>query len=251
LIHGYLTLPVGHQPRNLPLVLLVHGGPWVRDTWGFDPLVQLLANRGYAVLQVNYRGSPGYGEELFRKARRQIGREIQDDIEDAARWAISSGLADPQRIAIMGASYGGYSALFGLGHNPELYRCGIALAAVTDWPAIFDDRRGDPVYKTANTHWQREIGDPDKDGVLLGAISPVNFAGKITAPVLIIQGKDDHTVPPDQARRMISALEQAGRKPESLFVADLGHGYGNEKQRTRIYQAMVAFLEKNLGPGVP
>jgi len=246
-IHGYLTLPVGCQPKNLPLVVLVHGGPWVRDTWGFDPLVQLLANRGYAVLQVNYRGSPGYGEELFRKARRQIGREIQDDIEDATRWAIASGLADPQRIAIMGASYGGYSALFGLGHNPELYSCGIALAAVTDWPAIFDDRRGDPAYKSANEHWRREIGDPDKDGAVLGSISPVNFAEKITAPVLIIQGKEDRTVPPEQAKVMIAALNQTGRKPESLFISDLGHGYGNEKQRLQIYKAIVAFLEKNLG----
>ena len=192
-IHGYLTVPVGHQPKNLPL---------------------------------------------------------QDDIEDAARWAIASGLADPRRIAIMAASYGGYSALFGLGHNPELYRCGIALAAVTDWPAIFDDRQGDPTYKKANRHWRQEIGDPDRDSELLKSISPVYFAGKIKAPVLIIQGKEDRTVPPDQARRMITALDKAGRILESLFIPDLGHGYGNEKQRTRIYEAITVFLEANLGPDV-
>lgn len=247
-IHGYLTLPVGSEPRNLALVVLVHGGPWVRDTWGFDPLVQLLANRGYAVLQVNYRGSTGYGEELFRKARRQVGREIQDDIEDATRWAITSGLADSKRVAIMGASYGGYSALFGLGRSPGLYRCGISIAGVTDWPAIFDDRRGDPAYKSANEHWRREIGDSDKDSAMLASISPVNFAGEINAPVLIIQGKEDRTVPPDQAKRMLAAMNKAGRKPENLFVAGLGHGYGNEKQRLQIFTAIATFLEKNLGP---
>ncbi len=249
-IHGYLTVPAGHEMKNLPLIVMPHGGPWVRDVWSFDPLIQLLANRGYAVLQMNYRGSPGYGEELFRSARRQIGGKIQDDIEDATRWAIAAGVADPRQIAIMGASYGGYSTLFGLGHNPELYRCGVSIAGVTDWPAIYDDRRGDADYKDANRHWRREIGDPDKEAGMLAAISPVNFADKITAPVLIIQGKSDHTVPQDQARRMIAALDKAGRKPESLFLADMGHTRGNEKQRTEIYEAIVTFLEKNLGPGL-
>ena len=249
-IHGFLTVPVGHQPKNLPLVVMPHGGPWVRDVWGFDRMVQLLANRGYAVLQMNYRGSPGYGEELFEKAHRQIGKAIQDDIEDGTRWAVAAGIADPKHIAIMGASYGGYSALFGLGRNPELYRCGISLFGVTDWLAIYDDRRSDPDAKEANKYWRQEIGDPDKDQETLKAISPVNFADRITAPVLIVQGKDDHTVPREQAKLMISALEKVGRTPESLFIPDLAHSYGNEEQRLQIYKAVVAFLEKNLGPGV-
>jgi dipeptidyl aminopeptidase/acylaminoacyl peptidase len=250
-IHGFLTVPVGHQPKDLPLVVMPHGGPWVRDVWGFNSLVQLLANRGYAVLQMNYRGSPGYGEELFEKAHRQIGKAIQDDIEDGTRWAIAAGVADPKHIAIMGASYGGYSALFALGRNPELYRCGISLAGVTDWPAIYDARRDpSPEAKEANRYWRREIGDPDKDQELLKAISPVNFADKITAPVLIIQGKDDHTVPQKQAKLMISALEKAGRTPESLFISDLGHTFGNARQRLQIYKTIDVFLEKSLGPGV-
>ena len=249
-IHGYLTIPAGHQPKGLPLVVLPHGGPWVRDLWGFNPLVQLLANRGYAVLQMNYRGSPGYGDELYRTARRQIGRKIQDDIEDATRWAITAGIADPQRIAIMGQSYGGYSALFALGHNPELYRCGISIAGVTDWLAMFDNSDvGD--YKAASRHWREQMGDPDKDKDFLQAVSPVNFADKITAPVLIIQGKEDHRVPQDQAKRMIAALEKTGGKPASLFLSEVGHNYGSEKKRLEIYKSIVAFLEKNLGPGVP
>lgn len=249
-IHGYLTAPVGHEAKNLPLIVMPHGGPWVRDVWEFDPLVQLLANRGYAVLQMNYRGSPGYGQELFEKAQREIGGKIQDDIEDAARWAITTGIADPKRVAIFGGSYGGYSALFGLGKNPDLYRCGISFAGVTDWLDIFQRRRNDPDYKRANEFWREQIGDPDKDAERLRAASPVNFADKIVAPVLIIQGKEDRIVPPQQANLMIAALEKSGRKPERLFVSKTGHNFGDEKARNLIFKRIVDFLETNLGQGV-
>jgi dipeptidyl aminopeptidase/acylaminoacyl peptidase len=243
---------VGHQPQGLPLVIMPHGGPWVRDVWGYNPMVQLLANRGYAVLQMNYRGSTGYGDELYQQARREIGGKIQDDIEDATRWAIAAGVADPKRVAIMGGSYGGYSALFGLGRNPELYRCGISIAGVTDWPAIYEDSDV-AESKSATRYWREQIGDPakDKDLARLRAVSPVYFADKITAPVLIIQGKDDPRVPQDQAKRMIAALEKEGRKPESLFLGGIGHSHGQPKDRVKIYNQVVAFLERNLGPGVP
>ncbi len=247
-IHGYLTVPVGYKPKSLPLVVMPHGGPWVRDIWGFDPLVQLLANRGYAVLQMNYRGSTGYGDELYQEARRQIGRKIQDDIEDATRWAIAAGVADPKRIAIMGGSYGGYSALFALGQNPELYRCGISLAGVTDWQALFEDSDV-AEHKAAKRYWREQIGDPKKED--LRSISPISFPDKIVAPVLIIQGKKDRRVPQDQAKRMIVALTKSGHKPESLLISNLGHTFGDEKQRTEIFQSVTRFLEVNLGPGVP
>jgi dipeptidyl aminopeptidase/acylaminoacyl peptidase len=249
-VHGYLTVPVGYPAKHLPLIVMPHGGPAVRDVWGFDPLVQFLANRGYAVLQMNYRGSPGFGDEFFRKGLRQVGAGIQDDIEDATRWAIAQGIADPERIAIVGGSYGGYSALFALGHNPGLYKCGVSIAGVTDWMKIYHNLN-DPEYKYTRQYWREHIGDPQTDEAFLKSVSPVNFADKITAPLLMIQGTEDFTVPPDQARAMISALEAAGHKPESLFISDDGHYMNSARARREGFQAIESFLEERLGTGLP
>ena len=246
-IHGYLTYPPGSAREKLPLVVLPHGGPWVRDVWGFDPLVQMLASRGYAVLQMNYRGSPGYGEEFHERGLRELGGAIQNDIEDGARWAIQQGVADPKRIAIVGGSFGGYAALFALGHNPELYRCGVSLAGVTDWQAIYE-KLSEPEQKVARQFWLEEIGDPSTNQVDLRAISPVNFADKITAPVLLIQGKEDYIVPPKQAREMVAALKKAGRPPESVFLNDVGHGLRTDEARVEAFKRIAAFLDKNLKP---
>ena len=247
-IKGYLTVPLGQKAMNLPLVVLPHGGPWIRDMWGYDPLVQMLANRGYAVLQMNYRGSAGYGADFSKKGRKEVGGAIQQDIEDATRWAIRKKIADPTRIAIMGASYGGYSALYALGQSPGLYCCGISIAGVTDWVSIYKNL-DDPEYVFAREHWIKEIGDPEKDEEILKAISPVNFADKIVAPLLIIQGKEDKRVPQKQAKKMIAALENAGRKPESLFISEEGHSFRREKARIQEFKAIEAFLAKHLGPG--
>jgi dipeptidyl aminopeptidase/acylaminoacyl peptidase len=247
LIHGYVTYPPGVPRENLPLVVMPHGGPWVRDVWGFDPLVQMLASRGYAVLQMNYRGSTGYGEDFYKQGRREVGAAIQNDIEDGTRWAISQGLADPKRIAIVGGSFGGYSALFALGHNPELYRCGVSIAGVTDWPAIYE-QLSNPEDRIARQYWVEAFGDPQTDAAALRAISPVNFADKITAPVLIIQGKEDHIVPPKQARELVAALEKAGRTPAAVFLADAGHNWGDNSTRVEAFRRIEAFLAKNLAP---
>lgn len=248
-IHGYLTLPLGHPPKNLPLIVLPHGGPWARDVWQFDPLVQFLANRGYAVFQMNYRGSVGYGQEFSAIARREIGRGIQNDIEDGTRWVIAQRIADPARIAIMGASYGGYSTLFALGKTPELYCCGISIAGVSDWLSIIKGKT-DEEYRLAYQYWVEQIGDPKEDHAFLQSISPVNFAGKIVAPVFIIQGKDDQVVPPKQAKLMIAALEKAGHKPEKLFLSDDGHGLTSQKARIEGFKRIELFLRAHLGPGV-
>jgi dipeptidyl aminopeptidase/acylaminoacyl peptidase len=249
-IHSYLTVPVGYPAKNLPLIVLPHGGPAVRDVWGFDPLVQFLANRGYAVLQMNYRGSPGYGQAFYRKGLKQVGGAIQDDIEDATKWAVLHGVADPKRIAIVGGSYGGYSVLFALGHNPGLYKCGISIAGVTDWMKIYKNFDDDE-YKFAKRYWNDHIGNPETDEAILRRISPVNFADKIMDPLLIVQGTEDHTVPQGQAHEMISALEAAGRKPESLFISDDGHGMTSADARRKGFTAIEDFLARNLGPGMP
>lgn len=246
-IHGYLTLPAGDKKTGLPLVVLPHGGPLVRDVWQCSPLVQFLANRGYAVLQMNFRGSPGYGTEFYLKGKREIGRGMQDDIEDGTRWAIAKGLADPGRIAIVGASYGGYSVLFALGHNPELYRCGISIAGVTDWTDIIKERKGEE-YKYAYLHWREWIGDPKLNAEFMAGISPVNFAARITAPLFIVQGKDDRTVPPKQARKMVAALEKAGRPPQVLYFSDEGHNFTKEKDRAKLLAEIEKFLGANLAP---
>ncbi|WP_221032370.1 alpha/beta hydrolase family protein [Actomonas aquatica] len=250
-IHGYLTLPAGHKPKNLPLVVLPHGGPWVRDNWGFDPIVQLIASRGYAVLQMNYRGSKGYGSAFEWLGKQNIGRGIQDDIEDATRWAIRAKVADPKRIAIAGGSYGGYSALFALGKSPDLYACGISLNGVTDWEAIFDRADKDRDRAAARKTWVERIGDPDEDPDFFRSISPVNFGSAIKAPVLIIQGRQDKTVPLRQARRMYDALGKSKGDSELLWLRKSGHSLSNESERTEAFAAIVAFLEKHLGPGVP
>jgi len=249
-IHGYLTVPVGYPPKHLPLIVMPHGGPHYRDVWGFDPLVQFLANRGYAVLQMNYRGSPGYGQEFFDKGKLQFGSGMQNDIEDATRWAVAKGIADPEHVAIVGTSFGGFSTLFALGHNPELYKCGVSIAGVTDWLGMYK-KMDDDVYKFAQQTWKENVGDPMTDEAMLKAISPVYFADKITAPLLLIQGREDFTVPPDQANAMIAAMEAAGRKPESLFLADDGHGLTSAKARREGFKAIEAFLGKNLGAGLP
>ncbi len=250
-IHGYLTLPAGHEPKNLPLVVMPHGGPWVRDIWGFNPLVQLIASRGYAVLQMNYRGSKGYGSAFQILGKKNVGRGIQDDIEDATRWAIKAKLADPARIAIAGGSYGGYSALFGLGKSPDLYRCGISLFAVTDWEQIFARVDKDRDMAAARRNWVERIGDPEEEPEFFRAISPVNFAADIKAPVLLIQGREDRTVPPRQARAMLDALKKVRREPEMLWLKKTGHGFNDEGERLVAFETIVAFLEKHLGPGVP
>ncbi len=248
-IHGFLTLPAG-KTSKLPLVVMPHGGPNVRDVWIYDGWVQFLASRGYAVLQMNYRGSPGYGTDFYEKGRQQIGRAIQTDIDDGARWAIARGIADPARVGIFGASYGGYSALFALGRSPDLYRCGISFAGPSDWKQIVTEDRGDE-YKIASLYWREWVADPASGSSLLESISPYYFADRITAPLLIAQGEDDKVVPPEQSHKMAEALKRAGHKPQTMYFANEGHGIWTEKDRTRFLSAMEAFFAANLAPEAP
>ena len=248
-LNGYLTLPAGGGQKNLPTVVLVHGGPFgVRDAWGFDPLVQFLANRGYAVLQVNYRGSGGYGTEFYDKGRNEIGGKIQEDIEDATRWLVKQGVADSHRLAIMGASYGGYSTLYALAQTPDLFRCGVACMAVTDWNDFYK-HRDDDEYRYAFNYWRNRVGDLNDAKVRrrLAEVSPVNLADRIKAPVFIMHGEEDRNVPPRQAKAMIAALKKAGQHPETYFAPDTGHAWPMEEKGVEFLTRLEAFLAANLG----
>jgi dipeptidyl aminopeptidase/acylaminoacyl peptidase len=247
-IHGYLTLPpnAGSSPRAM--VVYVHGGPWARDAWGFEPMVQFLASRGYAVLQVNYRGSSGFGFDAQKRSNRQMGGAIQDDITDGLKWALSSGIADPSRVAIMGASYGGYSALWGATRTPELYRCAIDISGPSDWITLMEASK-DREVKYAYDVWSERLGSLKNDSKLLREISPVAYAAQVRAPILIIQGAIDRQVPMLQAQEMVDALKSNGKTCETLYFSDEDHGFRHEKNRVKEFRAIEAFLKKYLPAG--
>lgn len=240
LLHGYLTLPA-HGPRtNLPLVINPHGGPHWRDSWGFDPEVQFLANRGYAVLRVNFRGSSGYGLAFERAGDKQRGRKMQDDLTDGVKWAIAQGIADPKRVAILGGSYGGYAAMAGLAFTPELYRCGVNIAGVTDI---------DTFLKTTDYATGAEsayVGDPDREKEQLEAVSPLNFAECIQAPVFLAYGKLDRNVPIAQGKEMAAELKKHGKTYELMIRKDEGHGFAREENQVELYRRLDAFLKRYL-----
>ncbi|MBL9204065.1 MAG: S9 family peptidase [Opitutaceae bacterium] len=244
LLQAYLTLPPGRGGKNLPLVALVHGGPHTRDVWGYDPDVQFLANRGYAVLQVNYRGSVGFGDAFQKMARREVGGKVQHDITDGVRWAVQQGIADGRRLAIMGVSFGGYSALMGLALEPELYRCGINISGVTDWIELIKDKA--EMFPRSFGFNVTLVGDPVKDADLLRSISPVHLVDRMRAPVLIIHGRDDPAVPFPQARGLVNALEKAGKPHEFMSKYNEQHGLLDFRNRVEMYQRIDAFLAKHL-----
>ena len=248
-IEGYLTVPAGVEPKHLSLIVNPHDGPWARDSLEFEPMAQFLANRGYAVLQMNFRGSTGYGEDFLRMGRRELGRKIQEDIADGTRWAIEKGIADPARIGIMGFGFGGYSTLMGMIGTPELYRCGIDMGGMTDWPSYIGNyhelRRLSGALAT-EPFIKDNIGDPDRDLAELNAISPVTLADKIRAPLLIVHGKDDPTVPYTDVKRLMANLDQARRPYEVMAVRNEMHGFGGYEDLLALYKRIDEFLAKNM-----
>ncbi|MFH1320243.1 MAG: S9 family peptidase [Bacteroidota bacterium] len=247
-IHGYLTLPVGREPGNLPVVINPHGGPWVRDNWHFNPEVQFLANRGYAVLQMNYRGSTGYGKKFWEASFKQWGKKMQDDITDGVQWLIKEGIADPKRIAIYGGSYGGYATLSGLTFTPELYACGVDYVGVSN---LFTFMKSIPPYWEPFLEMMYEmVGHPQKDSVLLASTSPVFHADKISVPLLIAQGAKDPRVNKNESDQMVAAMKERGIEVEYLVEPEEGHGFRNEENRFKFYEAMEKFLGKHIGENV-
>ena len=244
-IHGYLTLPKGVEPKNLPVVVNPHGGPWYRDRWGFNPEVQFLANRGYAVLQMNFRGSTGYGRHFWEISFKKWGKEMQDDITDGVKWLIKEGIADSNRVGIYGGSYGGYATLAGLTFTPDLYACGVDYVGVSN---LFTFMKTIPPYwKPYLDMLHEKVGDPEKDKELLASASPVLHADKITAPLFIAQGKNDPRVNIDESDQMVEALKKRGIDVEYMVKVNEGHGFHNEENRFDFYAAMEKFLAKHLG----
>ena len=240
-IHGYLTLPQGKPARNLPVVVNPHGGPWVRDTWGFNSEVQLLASRGYAVLQMNYRGSTGYGRAFWEAGFKQWGGRMQDDITDGVEWLVKQGIADPKRIAIYGASYGGYAVLAGLAFTPDVYACGVDYVGVSN---IFTLLKTIPPYwKPLMSEFYEKVGHPEKDEAFLRAISPVFHADRIKSPLFIAQGARDPRVNKAESDQMVAALAARGIKVEYMVKDNEGHGFHNEENRFEFYEAMEKFLQ--------
>ena len=244
-INGYLTLPKDVDPKNLPVVVNPHGGPWYRDAWGFNPEVQFLANRGYAVLQMNFRGSTGYGREFWEKSFKQWGKTMQDDISDGVKWLIDQGIADPKRVAIYGGSYGGYATLAGLTFTPELYACGVDYVGVSN---LFTFQNSIPPYWEPFKEMLYEmVGHPKKDSLLLRDASPVFHVDNIKAPLLIAQGLNDPRVNKAESDQMVEALKKKGIDVPYMVKDNEGHGFRNEENRFDFYGAMEQFFFKHLG----
>ena len=245
-IHGYLTLPRGSDGRNLPLIVNPHGGPQARDHWGYNPEVQFLASRGYAVLQMNFRGSTGYGRAFQKAGYKQWGLKMQDDITDGVHWAIEKGIADPKRIAIYGASYGGYAALMGLITTPELYRCGISYAGVTDLGDVV--KRGEQRFRLPDVRllFEETIGDLKADKERLRETSPLANTDKINAPVFLAYGKLDPRVPFGEGRDLARELKRKGKQFVLMVKDDEGHGFQKEENKIEFYRKVDEFLKENL-----
>lgn len=244
-IQGYLTLPVGVKPFGLPLVVKPHGGPWSRDVWQFDPQIQFLANRGFAVLQMNFRGSAGYGSNFMELGFKQWGLSMQDDITDAVNWAIREEIADPKRVAIYGISYGGYATLMGIVKNPDLYAAAIDYVGVSN---LFTFMKTFPPYWEPHLEtWYEMVGHPVKDKKQFEMTSPALNADKIKTPLFIAQGANDPRVRKTESDQMVESLKIRGIDVEYMVKDNEGHGFLNEENRFDFYQAMEVFLNKHTG----
>ncbi|AQT81538.1 S9 family peptidase [Mycolicibacterium litorale] len=251
-LHGYLTLPVGVDPTGLPLVLLVHGGPWSRDCWGYQPDVQLLANRGYAVLQVNFRGSTGYGKAFTKAAIGEFAGKMHDDLIDAVNWAVAQGVADSDRVAIFGGSYGGYAALVGAAFTPDVFAAAIDYVGISSL-ANFMRTLPTVARPFLANNWHLYVGDPSdpaQEADML-ARSPITRVDSIRTPLLVVQGANDSRVVQAESDNLVTALRDRGVEVEYIVKDDEGHGFVNPDNQIDLYHAVERFLGEHLGGRVP
>ncbi|HRK84334.1 MAG TPA: S9 family peptidase [Alcaligenes sp.] len=248
-IHGYLTLPQGRPAQNLPVVINPHGGPWARDYWGFNPEVQFLANRGYAVLQINFRSSTGYGRRFWEAGFGQWGLAMQDDITDGVHWLIDQKIADPKRVAIYGASYGGYATLAGIVKTPQLYAAAVDYVGVSNLLTFMNTIP--PYWKPFLLKMHAMVGDPVKDKARLEANSPALHADKIVTPLFIAQGAHDPRVNKAESDQMVQALQERGVQVQYMVKDNEGHGFLNDENKFEFYEQMEQFLAQHLKPSLP
>jgi dipeptidyl aminopeptidase/acylaminoacyl peptidase len=244
-VHGYVTFPPGAERRGRPAVIDVHGGPWVRDEWGFNPEAQWLANRGYLCVQVNYRGSAGYGKAFVNAGDREWGGRMHDDLVDAVGFITRQGWADPARVAIYGGSYGGYAALVGASFTPELFCCAVDIVGPSNLKTLIETIP--PYWAPMIAQFYRRVGDPAADADFLWSRSPLSRVHDIAIPLLIAQGANDPRVKQAESEQIVAALREAGIDYEYLLFPDEGHGFAKPENRLRFYAAAEQFLARHLG----
>lgn len=246
-LNSYLTLPAGVPPKNLPLVLVPHGGPWARDEWGFNGMAQWLANRGYAVLQPNFRGSTGYGKNHLNAGNRQWGLKMHDDLIDSVNWTVKEGIADPKKIGIMGGSYGGYCALAALAYTPEVFACAVDIVGPSNLKTLIGTIP--PYWKPMLSIFNVRVGDVNnpKDAELIQRASPLNFANRIVRPLLIGQGANDPRVKQAESEQIVAAIEKNGGHVTYVLYPDEGHGFARPQNRTDFNARAEVFLAAQLG----
>ncbi|WP_416293106.1 alpha/beta fold hydrolase [Paenibacillus illinoisensis] len=243
-LHGYLTLPNGAEASGLPLVVVPHGGPWARDSWGFSPEVQFLASRGYAVLQVNFRGSTGYGKAFLDAGNKEWGKAMQNDLTDGVNWLVKEGTVDPERVAIYGGSYGGYAALAGLAFTPDVYAAGISYVGPSNLFTLLDSLP--PYWESERNMFYERMGDPVKDKELLTAASPLFHIDQMKAPLFVVQGANDPRVKQAESDQIVEALRERGVDVPYMLKANEGHGFANVENQLDLYRAIEKFLNRHL-----
>jgi dipeptidyl aminopeptidase/acylaminoacyl peptidase len=244
-IHGYVTFPVGLGRSGLPAVVNVHGGPQVRDSWGYDPEAQWFANRGYLCVEVNYRGSTGYGKAFVAAGDREWGGKMHDDLIDAVSHVVGAGWVDPARVAIYGGSYGGYAALVGAAFTPDVFRCAVDIVGPSNLKTLLETIP--PYWAPAIAQLYRRVGNPETDADFLWSRSPLSRARDIRIPLLIAQGANDPRVKQAESEQIVAALKEAGIDYEYMLFPDEGHGFAKPENRIKFYTAAERFLARYLG----
>ena len=245
-VEGYLTLPPeAPAGQPLPMVLNVHGGPWARDGWGYDPEAQWLANRGYACLQVNYRGSTGYGKDFLNAGNKEWAGKMHDDLVDAVAWAVGEGIADPERVAIYGGSYGGYAALVGATFTPDLFKCAVDIVGPSNLITLINSVP--PYWKPLVSIFHERVGNPETEEEFLKSRSPLFFVDNIRIPMLVAQGANDPRVKQTEAEQIVAAMREKGIDHEYMLFEDEGHGFARPENRLKFYASAEKFLARHLG----